>query len=271
VLDEIKGIIHSWHLRANGYVALTRRYPLMRLYAERLVDLLPAGFEGMAIDVGGGHGVSATALLERFPGARVTVFEPAAAMRELARDELARFGARMEIREGAAHEIPAREYDAAISNAVMHVLDEREVLPVIGAALKPGARFAFNLWGHSWAPVGDESNPSAIWEPALEQALLDLKIGKRPPKPERSKPVGPRLRDPDGMAAAARAGGMEVVSTTVDVDPVPAAFFLDFMAMTPRFMPKLVGPPRNTVLNRAREIAATTVDVPSVRFLLEKR
>jgi 16S rRNA G1207 methylase RsmC len=100
-------VVASWNVRGRAYLALARRYPIFDTFARRLVAAaMQPGFAGALLDVGGGFGLASAIALDAHPAARATVAEPAAVMRELAREELARFGPRAEIADADASHPP---------------------------------------------------------------------------------------------------------------------------------------------------------------------
>jgi SAM-dependent methyltransferase len=261
-------VVASWNVRGRSYRELARRYPLFDTYARRLVaGATSPGFDGALLDVGGGFGLAAAIALDEHPRARATVAEPAAVMRELAREELAGFGARAVIVDADAARPPDGPFDAAIASAVMHLVDEREALPAIARALAVGARFAFNLWGHSFEDTAIDPDPGPVWRAALDSAIAELGLTPRPPE---RPAAAPRIRTRAGLDAAVSASGLELVSLDVDEDRPPAAFHVDFAAMAPSFLPRLSPELRARVVARARELGTAPTPVRTARVVVRR-
>lgn len=258
--EDREACIRSWDERAAIYAGLSRADPSFRALAGRLVDELPAPFRGRVLDVGAGAGLLTEILLARHPGARVTLTEPAAAMRALAAERL---GERATYLAAAAEELDAIDgtFDAVLSSAAMHLCDEASVFPGVAARLAPGGTFAFNLWWHSFDETRDEVVESAHGRDAIDRACEAL--GVEPGRWPQPRPA--RVRTRQGLRALAAANGLEPRDPIVDRDPVPARFLVDFAAMAPAALAHLAPNTRSKVLETARTSSTTEVTLPSVR------
>ncbi len=261
-------VVASWNVRGRAYLALARRYPIFDTFARRLVEAaMSSGFEGALLDIGGGFGLASAIALHLHRAARATVAEPAAVMCEIAREELERFGPRAEIVDADASRPPGGSFDAAIASAVMHLVDEESALPAIARVLAPGARFAFNLWGHSYEDTAGDPDPGLVWKPVLDLAIARLGLSPRPPE----RPAAPpRVRTRAGFSDVARASGLELASIDVDEDHPPAAFHVDFAAMAPSFLPKLSPVMRARVVDLARELGTEPTTLRSARLIVRR-
>lgn len=132
--------------------------------AVQLDLLAAAGFEsGLVVDVGGGTGSLAEAVLDRFPDARVLVRDIDPAMLRSAAERLARFGDRVELSEGSflAPLPPAAAILSAFALHHVPSLEEKaDVYRALRGALVPGGVFLNNdaasgpFWPHiraEWA------------------------------------------------------------------------------------------------------------------------
>jgi len=195
VSDDSRAVA-LWTGRARAYHELTRRYDLFTRIAERLFDGLPSDFEGNCVDLGGGSGLASRLLLDRHPRAAVTLTDPVAEMLELARETL---GSRVEYELGTASTAALRKQpvDFFFSNAAAHLFaDEEQVFAAVSRSLRPGGRYAFNLWAHSYAPTQDAHAPFD-WRRLIDRAC-DAESVARVAWPERPRarvpsPPGPRL------------------------------------------------------------------------------
>lgn len=167
-------------LRIADYDELIRRfvpaYPAMRLVQLDLLALRLSGdanSSGLVLDLGGGTGALAAAVAERFPKARVEIWDTDPAMLEAARERCARFGPRVTgVERSFADPLPP--CDAVVACiALHHVKDlavKSRIYKNIFAALRPGGMFlnadtavcatpvlrdhAFHLWAESMRPHG---------------------------------------------------------------------------------------------------------------------
>jgi tRNA (cmo5U34)-methyltransferase len=125
----------------------------IRRFIPHYDDMLATGVELLAslsgpqvrvLDLGGGTGALAAAVLEGLPGARVTLLDVDPEMLAVARVRLARFGDRVSFREGSFLD-PLPETDAAMASLALHHvhdLDRKtELYGAILAALTPGGAF----------------------------------------------------------------------------------------------------------------------------------
>jgi tRNA (cmo5U34)-methyltransferase len=166
-------------LRVAEYDALIRQlvpaYPAMRPVQLALLALaLPDGGAGKRVlDLGGGTGALAAAILEKFPGATVEIWDTDPEMLATARERCAAFGERVRyVERSFAEPLPPCDAVAACI-ALHHVKDLRvkgAIYQNIYAALRPGGMFvnadtavcatpalrahAFRLWSESMRPHG---------------------------------------------------------------------------------------------------------------------
>src|SRR5205814_1861689 len=107
------------------------------------VDLLAvlAPPDGRVLDLGGGTGALASAVLDGLPGVHVTVLDVDPDMLDEARRRLARFGDRVSFREGSFLE-PLPAADAVVASLALHhvhELDRKTALyQAIRDTLSPG-------------------------------------------------------------------------------------------------------------------------------------
>ncbi|HTK94960.1 MAG TPA: methyltransferase domain-containing protein [Terriglobales bacterium] len=101
------------------------------------------------LDVGCGSGRLTAELLERVPRGRVLANDASASMLEQARQQLARFGERVEFIPGSALDLQLdRVADLGFSTATFHwILDHDQLFRVLYRALKPGGRVVAQCGG----------------------------------------------------------------------------------------------------------------------------
>lgn len=105
---------------------------------------------GDVLEVGGGDGTMAAALLQASPAARVTMTDFDPVMVERARARLRRFGARAEVSRADAMALPFADssFDAALSFIMLHHVGRWEdALRELVRVLRPGGwLFAYDLF-----------------------------------------------------------------------------------------------------------------------------
>lgn len=117
-----------------------------RAIARRIVlpwALDGAHLEGDALEVGGGSGAMAEALLHRHAGLRLTTTDVDPAMTAHARTRLDRFGdrARVEVADAADLPYPDGSFDVVVSFLMLHhVGDWEAALREVHRVLRPGGR-----------------------------------------------------------------------------------------------------------------------------------
>jgi tRNA (cmo5U34)-methyltransferase len=130
--------------------------PCLAALIETILRLLPfdAADSFAILELGGGSGILAAALLGRFPNAQLTLLEESSALRTAAERRLAATGARanLQSRSFVADALP-RGFDAVVSLLRLHSVDDiarRGVYRSAYAALSPGGLLL----------VGDRTRPT---------------------------------------------------------------------------------------------------------------
>lgn len=138
------------------YAAMKQAYPtkirqLVPRYdemVELIVDLLRLSDPRTVLDIGAGVGNVSSAVLQAFPGARVTVLEPSHEMFTEAARTLSDFSGRAElVNQDVLDFVPERGFDAIFSNLVLHNIplgEKRRLLGDLIGWLEPGGSF---IWG----------------------------------------------------------------------------------------------------------------------------
>jgi trans-aconitate 2-methyltransferase len=135
----------AWH--GSSYDAAAN--PQTAIGVDLLARLsLPVG--GVVVDAGCGSGRVTEALLELRPDVTVVGLDASASMLAAARDRLARFGSRVDLRHAdLAEPWPIGEpVDAVLSSSTFHwVLDHRRLFAAVFAALRPGGMLVARCGG----------------------------------------------------------------------------------------------------------------------------
>lgn len=120
---------------------------LQRGYEVPLLERLGGRLDGArVVEIGCGRGVGTQLLLERLGAAHVTAIDLDPAMVHRARRRLARFGSRVDVREGDASDLPAGDasVDAVADFAVIHHVPAwRDAVAEVVRVLRPGGQFLF--------------------------------------------------------------------------------------------------------------------------------
>jgi tRNA (cmo5U34)-methyltransferase len=186
---------HDWH--SPSYVAgwigqdMTRdeqRRPLLR----RLADLVPAGGRPVRVlDVGGGYGALSAEVLDQLPAARVVLHDYSAAMIDVARQRLARFGGRVsytlaDMTDPAWIHGLGGPFDVVVSALAIHNLGEpaliRRVYRDLFGVLRPGGDlFNFDVLFPAGPAQADlyrrDRDRDARWDVYVSPASMEAHLG----------------------------------------------------------------------------------------------
>ncbi len=143
---ESKDYVESWIARDNRRAA--ERQPII----ARLIAAAPFARDAAidVLDVGGGSGVIAAAVLDAFPRAKVTLADFSAPMLDSARKRFAKEGARVryalcDLRDPAWPKAAGGPFDLAVSGIAIHNLHELSAIAAcyeaVRGLLKPGGCF----------------------------------------------------------------------------------------------------------------------------------
>jgi tRNA (cmo5U34)-methyltransferase len=177
----------EWHAReaaAQWDADVADRLPTRAEQQDVLFALLAAAKigDGAALDLGVGSGLVAEAVLEMLPKARLVGVDYSAAMLELARERLLRFGARVDLVRGDLAsadriKLPDLPYRAVFSVQTMHHLSDAEKAAAMAwtaAVVEPGgliviidrvrvAEGLFHDWAVLWRRI-DRDTPATYAE-----------------------------------------------------------------------------------------------------------
>jgi tRNA (cmo5U34)-methyltransferase len=143
---RLQKIAQTFQDEADESDALTRRYQTR--YDEMLDELIsrvrvPAG--ARILDLGGGTGTLAEQLLDRMPGASITVLDASSRALAVAERKLHRFAPRVRFVERVFEDMPEGPFEAVVSTLALHHLgtddEKKRQYARILAALTPGGCF----------------------------------------------------------------------------------------------------------------------------------
>lgn len=272
--------IDLWESRAPAYAALVRRWTIFTTLAQRLVDSLPADFDGALLDLAAGSGLCSERVLMRHPLAQLHLADPAPAMLTEARARLADQRARSaptgaqahsyhelageEIGQLAAGQLGTGQLDACVCSAAAHLFDEDLAFPALAQLLRPGGVYAFNFWGHAFAETAQHERFEV-------RRILDascMALGFEAPT-WREQPA-PRVRSRADIDSLAHACGMRLEACVISADPLAEAFYVDFACMDPYWLEGIPSEHHAQIIADARARCQGEESAYSVRFLLRR-
>ncbi|WP_037905388.1 class I SAM-dependent methyltransferase [Actinacidiphila yeochonensis] len=200
---------------AETYAAFTRAYPMYSASSRDLAARAGLTRSRVIVDLCGGTGTTAEAILALAPpDATVVSLDSSAAMQNIGRRLLSdpRLTWINAPAEGLADHVPARSVDAVVCNSAVWKTDVAAVITAVHRVLRPGGRFVFNIGG-AFAGV---THPDALPPPtapslsALVEQIATRDYGIVPP----TTAVPPKLPLPmiTGLLADA---GLHVVAAEV--------------------------------------------------------
>ncbi|MBR8742587.1 class I SAM-dependent methyltransferase [Nocardiopsis sp. MG754419] len=180
---------------AEAYAAFARAWPM---YGDTSHDLARrAGLvDGrLVVDLCGGTGVTAGAILERVPAhARVLSLDNAAAMQRIGRRTLRdpRLSWVTASAETLAAHVPARGVDAVVCNSGLWKTDVPAVAAAVRRVLRPGGRFVFNIGG-GFAGLTDPNVSAGRAGPSLDALIHQIAARDHGYSPSPRTGSGPKL------------------------------------------------------------------------------
>ncbi|MFE7043432.1 class I SAM-dependent methyltransferase [Streptomyces atratus] len=135
---------------AEAYDAFTRAHPMYDATSRDLACRAHLADTGLVVDLCGGAGATARAILELLPDrARVVSVDNAAAMQRVGRRTLtdARLTWVTAPAEQLADHVPTGSADAVVCNSAIWKTDTAAVFAAVAHILRPGGRFVFNIGG----------------------------------------------------------------------------------------------------------------------------
>jgi ubiquinone/menaquinone biosynthesis C-methylase UbiE len=156
-----------------------------RFLAGRVVlpwALQGADLRGDVLEIGCGSGAMGVEVLRRHPAVRLTATDYDESMVDAARERLAPFGDRAEVRRADATDLPFPDaaFDTALSFIMLHhVINWEQALGELVRVLRPGGRLiGYDLLGDRGGRFmhGNESDTRRMRRTELQQVLRDLPV-----------------------------------------------------------------------------------------------
>jgi SAM-dependent methyltransferase len=211
--------ITGWDEDANAeaYAAFARAFPMYSATSRDLVARAHLTDSRLVVDLCGGTGVTAQAILDLAPDrARVISLDNAAAMQRVGRRHVhdPRLSWVTAPAENLAGHAPTHQVDAVVCNSAIWKTDMPTVAAAVRRVLRPGGRFVFNI-GASFAglPGSDTKTGSG---PSLDSLIRHIAARDYGYTPPAASADGPKLH----LATVTRHladAGLTVVNSEVTV------------------------------------------------------
>ncbi|HEX4815943.1 MAG TPA: class I SAM-dependent methyltransferase [Nonomuraea sp.] len=172
-LDALRGWDED--TTAEAYTAFTRAFPMYRETSRDLARRAHLADSRLVVDLCGGTGATAEAILALAPAhARVISLDQAATMQCVGRRTLTdpRLSWVTAPAEDLAHHVP-HHADAVVCNSAIWKTDVPTVFAAVRRILRPGGRFVFNIGG-GFAGVAHPDEKTARTGPSLNTLIHQI-------------------------------------------------------------------------------------------------
>ncbi|MEU5995237.1 class I SAM-dependent methyltransferase [Spirillospora sp. NPDC047418] len=170
--------LHGWDdaTTAQAYAAFARAYPMYNATSRDLARRARLTTSRLVIDLCGGTGATAAAILDLVPhDARVISVDNAPAMQRVGRRLLPdpRLDWIAAPAEALDDHVPAATADAVVCNSAIWKTDTPAVFAAVRHVLRPGGRFVFNVGG-DFAGVHHSDEQTARTGPSLNSLIQKM-------------------------------------------------------------------------------------------------
>ncbi|MGW2134246.1 class I SAM-dependent methyltransferase [Streptomyces coelicoflavus] len=202
---------------AEAYFAFTQAHPMYDATSRDLARRAPLANASLVVDLCGGAGATARAILDLIPSrARLISVDNAAAMQRVGRRALTdgRLTWITAPSERLADHFHASSVDAVVCNSAVWKTDTSAVFAAVSQILRPGGHFVFNIGG-GFAGVRHPDELSARSGPSLNALIRQVAAdahGYTPSPKEAGRPPKLPLATVTKQLTAA---GLKVVDTEV--------------------------------------------------------
>ncbi|RGA04284.1 class I SAM-dependent methyltransferase [Microbispora triticiradicis] len=200
---------------AEAYAAFTRDFPMYGATSRDLARRAGLSVSRLVVDLCGGAGATAEAVLALVPAeAQVISLDNAAAMQRVGRRTVTdpRLSWVTAQAEELAEHVP-RMVDAVVCNSAIWKTDVPAVFTAVRSVLRPGGRFVFNVGG-GFAGVAHPDEKTAHTGPSLTTLIHQIAVreyGHTPPLAMEAQPKLSLEAATEHLAAA----GLTVLDTEV--------------------------------------------------------
>lgn len=200
---------------AEAYAAFTRDFPMYGTTSRDLACRAGLTNSRLIVDLCGGAGATAQAILDLAPAhARVISLDNAAAMQRVGARTLT--DPRLSWVTASAEDLAdhvSGPADAVVCNSAIWKTDVCTVFAAVHRVLRPGGRFVFNI-GSGFAGVHHHDEETAGTRPSLNSLIHQIAArdyGYAPPPADEAPPTLPLAAVTKSLSAA----GLSVLSTEV--------------------------------------------------------
>lgn len=192
---------------AEAYAAFTRDFPMYSVTSRSLTHHARLTNSRLVVDLCGGAGATAEAILQFAPAkARVISLDDAAAMQRVGRRTLndPRLTWVTAPAEDLADHAPAGGVDAVVCNSAIWKTDIATVFAAVHHVLRPGGRFVFNIGG-GFAGIRHDEEKIVRTGPSLNRLIQQIAArdyGYTPPPADHEPPKLPLEAVTEQLSAA---------------------------------------------------------------------
>jgi SAM-dependent methyltransferase len=200
---------------AEAYAAFTRDFPMYGATSRDLARRADLAGSRLVVDLCGGAGATAEAILDLAPSqAQVISLDNAAAMQRVGRRTLTdpRLTWVTALAEDLADHVPGPA-DAVVCNSAIWKTNVRAVFAAVHQVLRPGGRFVFNIGG-GFAGVRHRDETSARTGPSLNSLIHQVAARDYGYAPSPAAEGPPKL-PLEAVTEYLSAAGMSVLDTEV--------------------------------------------------------
>ncbi|MBO0916376.1 MULTISPECIES: class I SAM-dependent methyltransferase [Streptomyces] len=201
---------------AEAYNAFTRAHPMYDATSRDLARRGQLANASLVVDLCGGAGATARAILDLIPArARVVSVDNAAAMQRVGRRTLtdARLAWITSPAEQLADHLHADSADAVVCNSAIWKTDTAAVFTAVAHILRPGGHFVFNIGG-GFAGVRHPDEQSVRTGPSLNALIGQVAADDHGYTPPTAADAPPKL-PLETVAEQLTAAGLNVLDTDV--------------------------------------------------------
>ncbi|MEU0821734.1 class I SAM-dependent methyltransferase [Streptomyces mirabilis] len=202
---------------AEAYEAFTRAHPMYDATSRDLARRAHLADARLVIDLCGGAGATARAILDVIPArARVVSVDNAAAMQRVGRRTLTdpRLSWITAPAEQLADHVPAGNADAVVCNSAIWKTDTGAVFAAVAHILRPGGRFVFNIGG-GFAGVRHPDEQSLRTGPSLNALIRQISVRNYGYTPPLTASDAPPMLPLETVTEQLGKAGLAVVDTEV--------------------------------------------------------
>lgn len=203
-------------MNAEMYDAFTHAHPMYAVTSRNLAHRACLANAGLVVDLCGGTGATARAILDLIPTqSQVVSVDNAPAMQRIGRRTLTdpRLTWITAPAEQLTHHVPAGNADAVVCNSAIWKTDIVAVCEATARVLRPGGRFVFNIGG-GFAGIRHPDEQAVRTKPSLNALIRRVAArdhGYTPPPSAEETPKLPMER----IAEYLTASGLTVTDTAV--------------------------------------------------------